>query len=124
MRGALRDWLASYWCIQSTWGWMMAEPELWTAKAADMADADAIVNSWERARKAELLGLVRVSFDEAVERMVEWERKQEAVPTPATDDALRAACESALCAALNIASSDVKAGASRPNLRAALGEGS
>jgi len=48
---------------------MMAEPELWTAKAADMADADAIVNSWERARKAELLGLVRVSFDEAVERV-------------------------------------------------------
>ena len=50
----------------------MAEPELWTAKAADMADADAIVNSWERARKAELLGLVRVSFDEAVERAARW----------------------------------------------------
>ena len=67
-------------------------------------------------------GLVRVSFDEAVERMVEWERKQEAVPTPATDDALRAACESALCTALNIARPNVKTGAPRRKLRAAAEE--
>jgi len=96
----------------------MAEPELWTRcpKHDDLKRRHCLICMGYPDH-----GLVRVPFDEAVERMTKWERRQEAVPTPATDDALRAACEAALCAALNIASSDVKASASRPNLRAALG---
>ena len=88
----------------------MAEPELWTRHADEPLDDKA------DAELKRMWGLVRVSFDDMVERMARFEYERGLLPSNVllTDETWAAASRETRITYLDWA---------RPVLRAALGEG-